>query len=388
MSLYESRGEVTLPGFVDLHVHLREPSPVNHAEDYASGTRAAALGGYVLVCDMPNTPGHETWFIERVDEKHRLVVDKAYIPIGVYYGSQPNSNNGNQVAPMLNVGSVGGKAYAGPTTSNPYELEPEDFDGTMRAHSRTDRAKPYVIHPGQSNLERFVGVAIQDFGLKIHAAHVESEEQVDIIQAAKRRHGDEMATCEVTAHHLLLTSHDPLSYGWLGRMQPPLADQKTAERLLERLASGDIDAIATDHAPHELDSKLAIERVNPTGDISDHTKTCFGVGGLDFTPRVIFNLVRMGYLGMDRAVDALSTRPARIIGAELSRGTYGVWDMDHVAQISADEIESNAGWSPYVGRLATGKLLELVINGKRIVHLSQLTGERENVPFKRRGQVI
>src|SRR5690606_25876480 len=116
--------------------------------------------------------------------------------------------------------------------------------------------------------------------------------------------------------------HDPRSYGTLARMQPPLEDQKTAEGITEAVARGDIDAIATDHAPHPLDTKLAKEAINPGGQSDEHEKTCYGVTGLDFTPRIVFNLVRLGFISADRAVDALSTRPAEIIGIKLGEGTY------------------------------------------------------------------
>src|SRR5690606_40305565 len=109
MSEYQFKGEVVLPGLVDLHVHLREPSPLNTAETFLSGTRAAALAGYVALFDMPNTPGHETWTVERVAEKHGLTVAKALIPVGVYFGSQPQSNNTDQIIPMLEAGAMGGK---------------------------------------------------------------------------------------------------------------------------------------------------------------------------------------------------------------------------------------------------------------------------------------
>ena len=92
-------GEITLPGFVDPHVHLREPSN-NTAETIASGTRAALLGGYVLIGDMPNNPGHPTWSEQRMLEKHKMSPDTSYIPVTFHAGSQPESDNVGELAKM------------------------------------------------------------------------------------------------------------------------------------------------------------------------------------------------------------------------------------------------------------------------------------------------
>lgn len=388
MSQYKFSGEVYLPGFVDLHVHLREPSPLNASETFASGTRAAALAGYVALFDMPNTPGWETWYIERLHEKHELTTAKAFIPVGAYSGSQPKSNNINQIGLMLQEGAMGSKAYMAPTTSNPNDYEPEDFAAAFREHTLYGRDKPYVVHPGLRNLERTIGIGVQDYNLRMHIAHIANLEQVEIVTAAKKSYGNDQVTAEATAHHMLMTSHDPLSYGMLARMQPPLVKQSEAEGILEALADGRVDAIATDHAPHPEQGKIEKEIINPGGWSDEHDKTCYGVTGLDFTPRLIFNLVRQGFISPDRAVDAMSTRPAQIIGIKLGKNTYSKWDMDSVERITEDQIQSGAKHSPYIGRIGTGRLMELFIGGKQIVAEGHLTGRRAGVPIIQRGQEV
>ena len=388
MNEYRFEGLVTLPGFVDLHVHLREPSPSNSAETFKSGTRAAALAGYVALFDMPNTPGRETWFLDRLVDKHDIIREGAYIPVGVYYGSQPSSDNKDQIARMLRAGAMGGKGYLAPTTNNPYDLEPEDFSDVFEEHALYAGDKPYIVHPGNNNLERTIGMGVQDYELRMHVAHIANMEQVEIVTAAKKRYGNDQVTAEVTAHHMLLTSHDPRSYGTLARMQPPLTDQKQAEGLLEALAVGKIDIIATDHAPHSEEDKLAKEKVNPGGMLDEHKKTCYGITGLDFTPRLMFNLVRQGFISPDRVVDAMSTRPAEIIGIKLGKNTYSRWDMDYVGRIREDEINSGAEHSPYIGRIGTGKLVDLFIGGWSRVRNGAITGVRTAEPITHRGQVI
>jgi dihydroorotase len=108
---------ITIPGAVDLHVHLREPSTIE-AENIKSGTRAGLLGGQVLICDMPNNPGSPTWTMDRLMDKQKRIERSAYIPVATYAGSQPESNNLDELAAMATK-SIGLKLYGAPTTGNP-----------------------------------------------------------------------------------------------------------------------------------------------------------------------------------------------------------------------------------------------------------------------------
>jgi len=116
---------ITIPSAVDLHVHLREPS-TNKAETIESGSLAALLGGFALICDMSNNPGRPTWTLRRTKDKHNRIWRTSYIPVATYAGSQPESNNEREL-PKMAPYSIGLKSYLGETTGNDREYEASDF---------------------------------------------------------------------------------------------------------------------------------------------------------------------------------------------------------------------------------------------------------------------
>ncbi len=367
---------------------MREPSPINRAENYESGTRAAAAAGYGVLGDMPNTPGHETWTRERWEEKNGLTVAKAYIAVIAIGGSQPQSPNHDELPLMFGSGMRWIKGYAGPTTSNPYDFEAKDFKETFAEALDSGVDPLYMLHPGNDNLEDFVNVAAGDFGLRFHACHLHNTDQIDIIQAAKQRYGEDRISSGLTLHHMLMNSHDTVSRGHFARMVPPLVEQSMAERLIERFAAGDVDCIETDHAPHPEPKKLEVEIANPTNDRSEHAMTCDGVSVIEFAPRIMFNMWRKGLVTLPRIVDAMSTQPARVMGVKLSDESYADWDMSAVDRIREDEVLNGSGYSAFTGMIGTGALVNLVVGGRQIIEDGEFTGERYNVPVTKTDQVI
>lgn len=341
-------------GAIDLHVHLREPS-TNVSETIASGTRAAALGGYKAVGDMSNNIGAEVYTEERVDTKHGIILRDAYIAVATYAGSQPDSNNIGQLSRMARK-CIGVKFYETKTTGNDHEWQPDDFDDNAREWHKVAPIKPIMVHPGANNLEETIGLFAQDLGHQLHVCHVNSPEQVKLVDRARRK--GLAVTCGVTPHHLLMSSFARHSHGTLAEVKPDLAHQDDAEELMYLLANGQIEAIETDFAPHSLDAKLEAEH---------HDGHCFGMPGIEHVLPVLFHQVKSGRLSFERLIDATETQPARIFGIKPPKGDY-VWRDEGEYRIGDEDVEAGCGWSPYVGMLAIGRLEEANIENYRVVY--------------------
>lgn len=350
------------PGAVDVHDHFREPSNSNLAENFESGTRAALTGGYVVVNDMPNTPGRETWTLDRLTEKENCIIEGAHIPTGIIIGMQPEADNIGEISKMM-PRAVASKQYYTRTQGNDKELGPEDFREQTRVAYRADATKPIMVHPGE-DIEGIIGMVAIDNNQRLHFCHVNDPQVVRDIDRI-RRERDLSITMGVTPHHLFKNSADTFTEGWFARMQPPLADQVDSEELLELLADGTIDIVETDHAPHSLESKWKVEHSNPT---CEHDGTsCFGVTNIEFALPMLFYQVRLGRLSMERVIDATSTRPAELIGIRLTNKTYVEWDLDHDYRINDRDVVSGSGWTPFQGKLAVGEVVDVVIAGRSLM---------------------
>jgi dihydroorotase len=375
--------QITVPGgFIDLHDHFREPSIINTSENFKSGTAAAVLGGFTHVDDMPNTPGRETWFMDRYNEKTDLFLKSAYNSGGIVAGSQPESDNLADFAIMM-TRAIFSKFYMSPTYNNPYDREPSDFQEQLTIQKRVAPDKPAMVHPGTEpeNLEAMIAKVCGEFGLRMHACHVNDPRQVDIVTAAKAR--DWLVTSAVTPHHLAMTSHDSWTRGWYARMVPPLSNQIDAEKLFHQLVIGDIDAIETDHAPHAVANKEAAEQANPTGDAHDHENTCYGVPNIEFAAKLLFYQVKLGRISMERAVDALSVKPAEILGLKFHPGTQVTWDLTKEKIIEPQDVDSAAGWTPFLGMRSVGQVATMTIKGVPIVQNGVLIGRNPAIVTQR-----
>jgi dihydroorotase len=347
---------IALPAFIDIHVHFREPGN-NNAETIENGSRAALLGGYALIADMPNNPGLPTWFIDRLHSKHHIAEREAWTPVAFYAGSQPESNNLNHLSSMSEK-AIGLKLYGAPTTGNHNEYVAEDFENIVATwHNVT--AKPIMLHAGKRNLTEMIDLVAGKYDHRLHICHINDPDDVEVVSKAKAQ--GLPVSSGVTPHHLFKTSHDELSEGWFARMQPPLARQEKSEALLQMLAQGEIDLIESDYAPHTEEAKLLAEKENPQAIHDEHHTTCFGVPGIEHIVPMMLHQLQTGTITEDRLVDAMSTKPAELLGVRIGdSGT--IWELTE-RPIKEQDIKSGAGWSPYIGKLAGGILLSSVIQG-------------------------
>jgi dihydroorotase len=351
-----------LPPFVDLHTHLREPSS-NKAETIENGTHAAGLGGFAVVADMPNNPDHQTWTRERLDEKIELS-RRARVRIAFYAGSQPESDNIGELEAMA-PDAIGLKLYGAPTTGNIKTYDAEDFREIVAEWHRVAPDKPIMFHAGENNLEEMIWLVADEYGHHLHICHVNDVEQVNFAVEAKT--ANLRVTSGVTPHHLLISEHGVETHGKFLEMQPPLANQDVASRLLRLLDNGVIDVIETDYAPHSKEAKLRAE------DTGGH---CFGLPGIEHVIPVLLYQVRRGNLSIDRLIDTLSTRPAEILGINLPAWMKTTWDTSVYRIENEDTLDnSTERWSPYLGYLAAG----------REIHHEVFTSRS---PFIRRGETV
>jgi dihydroorotase len=354
---------ITLPGLVDIHTHLREPG-TNKAETIASGTRVALLGGYALLGDMPNNPGRETWSEELMLEKHSIARETAYIPTTYHAGSQPESDNVGQLRSMAAL-SLWLKNYGGITTSIYRDYEAREFRDSTTEWHRAAPLQPIGFHAGRDNLEDMIAMVAGDFNHPLHIHHISTDRAVQLVLWAKQKGWP--VTSGVTVHHLLKTSHEVWSEGWFAMMQPPLVEQAESEKLMFHLANGDIDIIETDHAPHAESSKMKAELENPNAILDGEHTTCFGVPSIGHAASLMFYQVKRGRISMERTIDAMSTRPAEILGVKLSKKTKFLWDTREFRIGHDDDVESRSGWTPFLGKLAVGTVHAAKINGQQLV---------------------
>lgn len=372
---------LTLPGGIDLHVHLREPG-TSSAETIASGTRAALLGGFALVCDMPNNPGRPTWDLARIKEKHDIIRDSAFIPVATYAGAQPEADNVGELERM-SAESIGLKIYGAITTGTERDYEADDFMEAVSEWHKHAPEKPVMLHSGEENLADFIALIAEGLDQPLHVCHVNSPADVKLVSEAKAK--GLPVTCGVCPHHLLKTSHDVNTQGWYAEMKPPLVHQDRAEELMSLLASGEIDIVETDHAPHSFAAKDAAEEENPLHIYDGQHRACFGVPGVDFALPLLFYQAKRGQISMDRLVEAISMKPAEIIGVKVTKATSVTWRMEQFRiENEKSQVESKTGWTPYLGMLAVGKIESMKIGGTELVRGRVTKGRKPRV-ISRRG---
>jgi dihydroorotase len=358
---------LTLPGFVDVHVHLREPGD-NKSETIQNGSKAAALGGFVLVCDMPNNPGNPTWSEDRLNEKIDIVYrDGTYADVNFYSGSQPEFDNIAELEGMAKK-SVGLKLYGAPTTGNLRSYEAHEFEPIVAEWHRVAPQKPILFHAGRDNLDDMVELVADKYEHAFHVCHVNDPGQVKLVSDARQK--DLPVTCGVCPHHLIKTSHDVLSEGEFARMQPPLTHQADSEKLMRQLSDGDIQIIESDYAPHSKEAKWEAE---------ESGGSCFGVPGIEHIVPLLLRLaIRENQLDLGRLIDAMHTQPLRMLGLKLPKEVArSTWQLDDYRVEDEKDLASGAGWSPYMGKLLTGRLVEMTTAKRKVVEAGKLVENME-----------
>lgn len=383
---------VTVPGAVDPHTHLREPSPENKAENFESGSLAALHGGYVFLNDMPNTEDHPTNSCDRVVEKHRLIQRNAFTPIGVVGGVNPESGDVSQIKPMAPQ-VTGFKFYADITTGNNQQYDAAIFEPIVEEIHKVDPTLPIFLHAGEDNTEDFIHLVADIYNQPLHICHVNKPSDVDLVTKAKIN--GLQVTCEVTPDHLFLTEEDIKRLRWYGRRKPPLVSIKDSEYLMYKLIHGAIDMIGTDHAPHSITRKLRAELENPDALDDLEKPRPYGTPNIEVSNLLLLRECMLGGLAVDktfassmkRFIEITNKAPLRLLGMKMT-GVQVIYELEE-REMGREDIHSKAGWSQFVGKKIGGKVVEVAMRGKFILRDGQLVNNaKAGVPMWAKGMTI
>ena len=370
-------GLVVTPGFIDSHVHLREPG-FELKETIASGTSAAAAGGFTAIAAMPNTnPPPDS--VDALEEFFRRTVRDAQVRVYVI-GCITTGRLGQQLAPLEDLATAAAIAFSD-------DGDPVEDEDLMRAALEISRRIGRPLFPHEEfraitaggcmhdgNAARHLGVKgmppaaeddmiardielVRQTGGALHIAHISTAGTVDLVRTAK---ADGLpVTCEVLPHHFVLTDEDVLKHGTAAKMAPPLRTAADVEAMKYGLADGTIDTIATDHAPHTAREKAQTFADAPFGIVGLETAV-----GLSITA-----LVEGGRMDLPTLVEKWTWAPARILhlpGGRLNPGDVGdvtVLDPTRRWTVDPGSFRSKSVNTPFAGVELTGRAVVTVVGG-------------------------
>src|SRR5216110_1991205 len=375
---FDASGLIVAPGFIDIHVHLREPGQES-SETVETGTRAAARGGFTAVCCMPNTkPVNDNASVTRfILDRARVAGSVRVWPIGAAsVGSKGEAIA--EIAAMKAAGIVAVSDDGKPIATAKLARQVMDYcrslDLPVIEHSEdVSLAGGAVMREGVASLRlglRGMPAAAEAVcvardvelaeltGARLHIAHLSSKASLEQVRRAKSR--GLRVTCEVTPHHFTLIDED-VSYDSRFKMNPPLAAREDRAALLEGLADGTVDAIATDHAPHEP----ALKDV-------EFDRAPFGILGFETALGLALEqLVHSEKTSLMRMVELFTTGPARVLGIERKIAAGQPADLtivstDRVWTYSIEDSPSKSRNSPFKGRKFKGGPVATIVAGKII----------------------
>src|SRR5712691_8111297 len=385
---FEAKGYIVVPGFIDLHTHLREPG-FEDSETIATGANAALRGGFTTVCAMPNTepaidsPGLVSELIARGRGADAALV----LPVAAI----TRGRKGRELADLVELAAAGAVAFS--DDGSPVE-DARLFRSALEYARVTGR--PVIEHPQDPSLSAkgvmHEGVVSARLGLpgmpaaaeeaavardialakmtggRLHLTHLSTAGSIDLVRRAKVDGAP--ITCDVTPHHLAMTDEwvaGSRAFAWevedealrgvpydsSTKVNPPLRARADVRALWAGLADGTVDAIATDHAPHASVKK----------DV-EFDQAAFGISGLETALSVVLDGVAAGWADRDTIIRALTTGPARVLGLPLHDDDWIAIDLDAEWTVAADGLVSLGKNTPLLGRTLRGRVVYAVVGGE------------------------
>ena len=369
-----SNNVVVLPGFVDVHVHLREPG-FSYKETMETGTAAAARGGYTTVCAMPNlNPVPDS--LDNLKVQLSRIAEGATIDV-LPYGAITVGEKGEVLADMEAMAeyvaafSDDGRGVQSEDMMRQAMMKAKELGKIIAAHCE-DNALLFggYIHDGvYAKAHGHRGICsesewgqikrdlklVEEIGCAYHVCHISTKESVQLIREAKARGVN--VTCETAPHYLILTDED-LQEDARFKMNPPLRSKEDRAALIEGIVDGTIDMIATDHAPHSAEEKgRGLE------------KSAMGVVGLETAFAAMYtHLVKTGVITMERLVELMHDAPCRRfgIGSELKEGgiaNFTVFDLEKSYMVDPEEFKTMGRATPFTGMELFGRCLLTMKDG-------------------------
>ena len=374
-----AEGCYVMPGFIDLHVHLRDPGQ-EHKETVVTGAAAAARGGYTTIVAMPNTkPVVDN--ADVVNYVHNKAKNMAKVNI-LQAGAITKKMEGMQLADIEQMVLAGSPAVSedGKSVMNAYLLREamqlaKKLDIPVLSHCEDrnllnggvvnddENAKKYGL-PGISNsVEDVIAMRdvmlAKDTGAKLHLCHCSTKDSVEIVRAAKEK--NVRITAEVCPHHFTLSSDDMIPGDTNYKMNPPLRKREDVEALRQGLKEGIMDVIATDHAPHAKEEKN-----------DSMLRAPFGIVGLETAAALTYQFCirKRGCLSVMQMAEKMSLNPARVIGLDKGSLEPGkaadlvIFDPHKTYKIEASQFASKSRNTPFNGREVTGAVRATIVGGE------------------------
>ena len=369
LGAFNSPRFAVFPGFCDVHVHFREPG-FSYKETIATGSRAAARGGYTDVCTMPNlNPVPDS--LEHLRRQQELINRDACIHVHPY-GAITLGQQGEQLADLAGMASSciafsdDGRGVQSDSLMRQAMMEAKNLNKMIVAHCEVNELLRggYIHdgayarqhgHKGICSESEWAQIArdlelVKQTGCAYHVCHISTKESVDIIRQAKAEGVN--VTCETGPHYLILDDSCLREDGRF-KMNPPLRSKEDRQALIAGLLDGTIDMIATDHAPHSAEEKS-----------KGLQKSAFGIVGIETAfPLLYTYLVKPGILSLERLVELLTVNPRNRFGIQ-TQGDFTVWDLDTISKIRPSEFLSMGKSTPFTGWEISGKCMATVCDGK------------------------
>lgn len=379
LEVIDAKGLIVTPGFIDMHVHLREPG-YEYKETIETGTKAAAAGGFTSVCCMPNTnPVNDNAAVTNfIIHRSKLTGVVNVFPIGAI-------TRGGKGEALAEIGDMVGAGIVGISDDGfsvmnslvmrrameysrafNIPLIPHCEDKNLSEDGVINEGKMSAILglkgiPPESEvfmMQRDIGLA-KLTGAKLHISHISTAESVSALREAKRK--KIRVTADVTPHHLLLTEDLLKSYDTNYKINPPLRTKRDTEALIEGLIDGTIDAIVTDHAPH-----AAIDK-----DV-EFDKAPFGIVGLETAFPLLYSFVIKKLIKIEKLIELLTINPARIMNLKKGTLSYGadaditLINPDRTYVIDKNKFYSRSRNTPFHGTKVKGGIDKVFVGGRKV----------------------